>query len=932
MQQEEEINNKNINKNPQNIQNLNENLQGNKKIGVDIKNILNDNNDQANSISSILDQASSFARSINYSKNEKKIAPKRKQKEKGDIASLVDEFMKNGIRDTDSIYVSLKNSNPKATREEAEFYAQIIRYSILNVKYSLNDMLGGKTFSYFMSSGGFKKFYSFVFTNDKLFWLSRINEVIRSKKEYNDLLTCLNFQEQTINLQTIAVAQTENYESGYFRDYNYQFSCIYTDYIGKDALKKAISDSNEKGVIQDINYTKFSFTFENVKYIYAIFDTGESIIVSDKEASKLDELCNNMNRYNSRKEMIEGKLKIVTVRKSSSCYLSQEVKLSDFCPCILIFNNIVPYSFSFNMDFNMDLLEDFLYKKFYENYGEEIKKQELVGASIRDYIIIDNLVTWDSMDLFVNFLIIESATKLKGKSFSNLRENINKFIEEYKNIKKSFNNAKLVITKLLNLLVRFFSSFQNRINTDIIVKIRDEYNKLRIKFKDYERQNCFTDVENILTDYNLEKICLTIYNSVQGDAKKIKDIIVLLDSFFDYFVEKDGTQIINSLKRLAVSIFSLFAVTDNDQQLINKVISPSVFLGNFLGGEDNFSNLLVKKMNDQVRLEIDENLGDIEYAKRIGEIKIEDAKEYALQSYLAKASSIDVFDDKSEAYNVALETIRNFGGFNEETLNTIIALGRTYLANEEEIPLDAFTEALSDEEIGELKNFLEAFLNKVKQTKAFKELAVANLNEEVIKLKSNINENLVSPINGPVELEDMEGLDIKIIDTEYLESDLAEGIEDLRYKGITDDVITDYLKKKYEVRDLMDIYDYEAPSDEDIKSLVALTSSKWGPYGTDYINYLKRLKTDYTRKMRLQDEANKGKKKRKVMYLKSIGRFKKKLGEKNEKNEKKNKQMLNKRKKRNQKYREDREKKQKKRDDKKEDQKEEKDKKMDINN
>lgn len=825
----------------------------NEEIIAKINDIVMDKNDD---IKDLLGKASKYAENIDYSKREKKISAKKQQKPKGKIASFIDGLIEGGKRDFTSIFNTLRDQNKDATKEEAEFYVNIIKYTILNTKYSISDILGGKSFQYFLCNNGFSDYYSFVFSNDKLFWLSRMYNVIENDKTYFDLLKCLNFKNQTINLQSLGVLQKDRYESGYFRDYNYQFSCIFTNNITKDDLKKAVSAGGGNGIIKGINYVNKKFTFENIEYIYAIFDSGETIVVSVKESGNLDKLCNEMNIYTSRKDMKEGELKIIPIKKSSASYLSQDVKLTDFCPQVISFGELIPYSFSFVMDFNMDLLENYFYDNFYQQYQNDIDTDKVIDVDIEKYITIKNLVTWDTLDVFCNFLIIETATKLKKNAFLTLRSKINKFVDAYKKEKKSFVNARNIINKILNFFTRFFFSFRNRINTDLIEKFKDDfYKSIKNKFEECKKQGDFLNVSSVLLLHNLNKICLTVHNCVKKNAEKISDLISLFENFLDCYVQKKGDKILSSLKDLGIAIMSIFKITNKEDQLINRIVTPSAFLGNFLGGSEGSSIILVDKINRDVKNEINENIDAIDFIKEAMNYTDEDALKFALESYLESTTNAKAIDDKGVENPAMLETIKNFK-FNEETVSNLIAIGRNALAKNEDLDYKIISAALDDEENKELKDFLKTFMNNVEKDKTLKKLNIVAVEDEILKLRHNLNNgnmDLLKPIAGVATEESMKALGIKLIDTDILDPDVANEVFYLRGEGITDDVIRKNFKDHNEIP-ITEAISYN-PTEEEIEEMKNESIGKWGMNGTKYKKALQKLEGNVVKKMKLKSDA-----------------------------------------------------------------------------
>ena len=223
-----------------------------------------------NKIKGILDNASRLNPLNKVNPREKKYSVTKQRKPKNEVDQYVEDMIKGDVKDLSQVQSFFANSVKKNISEsEAKFYQDLLNSITYNTKVSVTDLLHGAYFNYYIGGISFN-LKSNVFTNDRLFWISKL--VVRLKKR--DIYPFLKLSDNNVSLQTLAVAQSKGYRKGYVQDYERNFSCIGLESLTPDELKKL--QSTEELRKNEIKY----FKYNNLEYGRIKFESGCTITFS----------------------------------------------------------------------------------------------------------------------------------------------------------------------------------------------------------------------------------------------------------------------------------------------------------------------------------------------------------------------------------------------------------------------------------------------------------------------------------------------------------------------------------------------------------------------------------------------------------------------------------------------------------------------------
>lgn len=809
------------------------------------------------------------------------------------------------ITDWQKASEELKNGTVPMKESEAKFYTELLKSLVYNVKLNIADLLNGRCFKYHFTVNNFL-LYSKVFSNDRLYWQTILWNNIQDDPI---LYQVLKINNKEVNLQTISKYQGKEYKKGYIEEYKSDFSII-----GKETLSEEDKKKLEAGNIDGIDCYKGNYKVDGVQYNFRIFKGG--CILTYKDGYKGELLKNSINgtRMVSLKKTLVEEIKVMKIAAEQSFYISQNIKTTDFYPCVVIFSNPLDYSFMFNLDVDMLSLSEQL-RYLAESNSGEIK-------DLGSFLHFENLVTWDTFDVLANFLVIENSIKYKEEKYKYIRDVITPFSEDWTNIKREFRLAKKRIEQALKLFVKFYDSFQKRIPYDKMINMQKEIDRIINAMNAFDEE-IFNNIHEFLKKHNLLKVCLTIANSVKGRCSLIKETLTLIKDFTDTLNSKTGGQIIYKAKVIGTKIFGFFNISTNDNIMINDIRTPSSFLGNLLTGEEINARAAAEQLDEEKEKKEDKEEKESNLIMLSKKLSNEDAIKYLIFVYL-KAMGInnDPKNPKKQYFKIdrdnykvnfanEVEAWYNGGGDRDKIydliqksgyFNDLVAIGVKLFAGRDDIK--AFRKlsippGISDL-LGTLYENLKTYNNKLDENLKLyineKEAELARLSNLVGSLKAK---QMYLPLKegDPVTIAFLNKNDI---DKYIPENNIQKAqLDYLRKRGITDDVIQMALETGDETmkeildneRDLVDDIEmdqeYDEKSPDDGLSVLDVyrkeTQKLWGENGSLYnsrknANFLiaegKKMYSD--NKKQLKEQAKK-KRKRKVF----------KIGKKKEEKEKK---------------------------------------------
>lgn len=772
-----------------------------------------------------------------------KKVPKVKQISTGQ--EKLNEIIKNKKVNSDLILSNYLTVGLIENESDAVFFEKLAKSIISNYKLSINDILSNKKFTIVISAFNTFTEKNKIFTNDKLYWLSLISELLDAK--YEKMKGYVDFENMKIYLCSKLEEISDEYKRYYVRDYSGDFSFVGMELFSADDKAKI-----KKGEIEGFFEDATTFEYQHVKYAYfkAKNNTARYVIKDDLKGNAAD-YFKKIEIFDSKKKMEKDKIdvhKIKTEDNKTNIYLSQFVNYVDFCPSELCFENEVNYEYYIKCDIKPLDLETNLLK---ESKDKNPKK-------IIDYINIKGLVDWESVDLFVNFLVVESTTVFKvqdnAENYKTLISTINDFIKDYQVAKPYFAFVSTDINKMLNFLLSFFQSFQTRINFESINKLNKKFKPLLKSLEQIRTKKFSETIESFINAYDLKDMFITIYNTVKNNFATLYNIFSSLDLFFTSFENRD-TELITELRKIGLKIFSIMRLSaTDDSYLIDSFLTPALFLGGLLENEKFLAQKLETKIEIEEKKEMKEKEKQIKALIKSADIRANDnpLEKYIAQYLLLNTGDNEVIDSgekdpkkKGMLTDIAKswyeEAKKDTKIFSKEFVDTATASAVSSLAND--TPFDYELPGFAEN----LKSILESYNQFVSKKGAETNLIIADLTGERLKLNQNI-EALTSgkltilPVKGEVTLTKLTELGIEPISRNDVNTLVYTFVENARKKGVTDDIIKDLLVKKNGANSYEDIVDepeLDIPEEEMVAEGVKLTQEKWGINGTSFLQKLR---------------------------------------------------------------------------------------------
>lgn len=758
-------------------------------------------------IKEILNKASESNPLNKVNPKERKYNITRQTKPKNQIDQYVEDMIKAEVRELPQIqsFFASPQIRKQISDSEARFYQDLVNSVVYNTRVSVTDLLHGAYFVYYIGERSFA-LESNVFTNDRLFWISKLSTRLKKRKIY----PFLRLNNNNVSLQTLAIAQDKGYRKGYVQDYEKNFSCIGLDSLTNDEKKKL--ENTEALKTNEIQY----YTYNNLDYGCITFKSGCTITFLKDEIDQVVDKIKNV-RVLGNKKNLENEIKLFKIKEGKGVYISQNLDLTDFFPCEIIVNNPLNYAFLFKFDIDMLAFENHLHDKF----------EFTVDEGFDSFFKFKNLIQWNTFDLMVNFLIVEKMTTYKtDDKYTDFRKYIDDFISKYNEIKRDIRDLRKIIDKTLKLLIKFFDSFPTKIKFEKMYKfsepIRDMYEKLKTEIKKKTPEK----FEFLLRDFKLTNTCVTIFNCVRNNCLFMEGVLKKLNLFLVKFRGKQGGTIVEDAKGIGVNIFTMLDFAANKNFLVNVIRTPSVFLGNLLEDDEEFNKGLAKE-NKKMDKKYDKHKKRNDEIMRLQKLSAEDCIKRFIAIYFYEEDAIE-FDDYDFEGNKTIfegnfgswfkDEIKNKKGYpNGDYYKKMVAYGAQLL-------LDNGTD-LENLEIDESErkklNFLIASYKNYKERDDLENKMIINNNKEKINdLKEeniNLKENKRNYLKKgeEVTVDFMKERNIDIIDTENEDESFVNFIKFTRENGITDDVV------KQIILDSGD-YDYKKVLEKKDKNLIKM--------------------------------------------------------------------------------------------------------------
>ena len=779
---------------------------------------------------------------------------KKAQKLKYAPQDLLDQIIQNNLNDAMSIYNYFQGKTRQLSNEQSKFYEQIVRATIYNTRLSLVDILGNKSFKYYLCPDIGYTNESDIFTNDRLYWLSMAQRTLAN----NELFPILKFDKMAVSLQSIAKAVSKDYYKGFTQDYDKDFSFIGNKVlVNKDDNFGDIKNFTLEGVQElypEVSLTEF--TYEGKEYKSLNFKNGSCLVALKTAFDNADELKKKIEAVNiidSKKDLKEG-VKVVELKDEDSIFFSQEFKLVDFAPCFIAFQNgtNIPFSFLFTLEFDMIALENYLYKKN--------KNAEEIGG----FVNIRNLVNWDTFGLFVNFLMVESVTRFKNEN-EKLRKKIGEFIKEWEKGKIYFSQIKVRAIRIIKYLTKFFDSFQTKISLEVLKNLSDQFN---VVYKDYNvlhSAKYVIRIRDLILKYRIESPCAPIINFISDVSTygKLSDIMSWLKDLFNDVKQLETTgNIVEKIKNICKKIFVHMITTKDGSYWIPEIRTPSCVLGDINNTQNFTSESAEKKVNEEIEKKGNQMKLDVELISKINDVPVEKAVLFLIGDYFSQKLKEDLNNyflngdknsiNKDEGFYLWTEERKDLLNKYYDDNSFASAAKYNYLTNGLNI-MDLTADKNIQDKLSDLLGNYNVYINKLKI-----EAEQDDLKKKEKKNNEKIEEEEIAFVEKgmPITDELLKKMNIKIKD-EILNNEKNKAlIEFARKNGITDDVLVTDLKR-YIVDNVIGIIPEFLEGNT--KLFNKLKEDTLGLHGKESVQAKHRVK----KKMRKSGDGKKGGKKKK---------------------------------------------------------------------
>ena len=652
----------------------------------------------------------------------------RQTKVKGRTQAIIDILRQKKLTgfDSKSIEEALVSKGIKAPDTDIDFYGQILKMTYQNVKININDLLNGRRFNYYYYSTLDYSLEGNVFSNDKLFWLARLTKLVPK-----DILNLLVIPNMSLSLQTRCRPTEQNIQKGYIQDLSKNFCFIgkkqMEKYKTEDIADAALGDTEEKfkAKCSDFDggkYNKIDFSYGSTAYKGFFFSEGVTLCYeSGTTRENLIKYIDDVNVYENKTDYKSG-FKILQIGSATNVFMSQKVKLVDFVPGSVVLKINLPYIYSIESEYDIAALDDYLRTR------EIAKKKDL-----DDYFLPD-MVQWDTLDTFVNYVsILFFSTFIEKAEFYSKAQD---FMEGYKNNKDFYDYYKKFVIMFKNFTLKFFDSFYNKINIDVCKSLLKQYNnKIKGIFSDI-RDNApeIDKLKELFEKCGLQKTCRVCYNC----CAKHDDIFRILTNIVAVLEQIDNgiaTNLESNLRSVGVQIFDIMRCSRAETYLLDEIRTPYIFLGNLVGNEVDFSKTVIESfVSKTIKTEYDKS-SQIDIIKNYMTVNKPEKFKLGLAAILAaaKTDAINVkekkFNPKYDAFYEEFVKEHSPEKNDDDTLRTII-LGSN--VKEDEALPNPKDFGIKDEDKQKIK---EAYDNYLRKVGGYKAVFESEIKEDIAWLK-----------------------------------------------------------------------------------------------------------------------------------------------------------------------------------------------------
>ena len=486
-------------------------------------------------------------------------------------------------------YIQLKQ-NRIIDDKFADFYRVILAETYTSTKINISNILGNKKIKGYLYSNGFNSNKK-VLTNDKLYWMVYFYSNIIQARKIPAIIDSENFKVKLCSLIGIG----KSYQESFVYDSSDYFTFVGSKLLTDDQTKEFIAankettaagfSKNDKYEIK--NYDYFETTINSLKYIVKTLNNEVMLCYSENNKDNVDDLINNMKFFYKEGQGITAGIKIKTIGKDDKTfYISQDLKLTNFCPGSVYFDKPLPVKILYTFDINLVLA----YENIKQKINDEKKEFAITFEDIFGGVYISNEVPFEAVIIFLIILYsneLKNMTEvdLKKKNVEVFKKKIEEIVKYYYDNKEDIEDALTTIKSVCDTLNKFYDSFTNKINYDITKSLQKNLDNIMPDMKSMIEKKLHDKLVTFL-NMGMNKIYRGMI-AIGNVLTTLMGILVSIQSIIKQLTDLDSDELIPNIRQLGQKIYDLTIDTNSYvfTNTIEQLKTPASFLGNLIGGD-----------------------------------------------------------------------------------------------------------------------------------------------------------------------------------------------------------------------------------------------------------------------------------------------------------------------------------------------------------
>lgn len=457
------------------------------------------------------------------------IQRQRKTVSKSETVKLVEEMIKNNIRDYEGVKNFLKQRFSKIKDGTIGLYYMLASAKIMNGAIGVTDSFANKKlkrYAYMYNQQGR------VFSNDRLILENLYVELTEAVEkggfklsaEYNDMCnirSCL--------MCSPSFMYEGECQKGYYQDFDEEFAAV-----GLETLE---AGEREALLTYDVRLKVRDFEYNNLTY--DVFEYKDACVIASTrlvEKKNGNELYKRMVRFKGgNKYSIDAKTFDL---KKKIKYIDMKLHPETFCPAFLILPRVVPVNIMFTVEYNYNDL----FNKIANDYKNTARIQ-----------LPSNLFYWDQMEECMDLIAMLVFT-IPGMS-----DDDKKFLaglyDTYTTYRPMLISLARISLKMVNCLKEFYGSFTTKINYDKLTNLQKKLREVYEERARFEASDFRVETIAFIKDLN-DKLQIAQYCMHQMGAEYLSTVN-MVDGILKDLVDSTKGNIIKDIKNVSQRIYML---------------------------------------------------------------------------------------------------------------------------------------------------------------------------------------------------------------------------------------------------------------------------------------------------------------------------------------------------------------------------------------